>query len=114
MNEQCNAANLDGVLASLADPTRRAVVERLLRGPATPGELVKQIAPATPQALSHHLAVLEGAGLIYRTREAQRRPCHIDPAGLRLAGRWLDLNRPFWEGSFDRLEQFLSTEGDSE
>lgn len=105
---------LDEVLASLADPTRRAVIERLLHGPATPGELAAGIATASPQALSHHLSVLEAAGLIFRTREAQRRPCHIDPRGLRVAVAWIDRNRPFWEGSFDRLGQFLSNEGKTE
>jgi DNA-binding transcriptional ArsR family regulator len=105
---------LDDVLSSLADPTRRAVVERLLRGSATPGELAREIPAATPQALSHHLSVLEGAGLIFRTREAQRRPCHIDPRGLRIAVNWIDRNRPFWEGSFDRLAQFLSNEEETE
>ena len=106
-------ARLDDVLGCLADPTRRAVVERLLQGQATPGELAKQIDTATPQALSHHLAVLEQSGLIFRTREAQRRPCHIDPSGFRVAAAWIDRNRPFWEASFDRLEQFLS-EGDKQ
>ena len=106
--------DLDSVLAALADSTRRSIVERLLRGSATPGELSRQIDTITPQALSHHLSVLESAGLIYRTREAQRRPCHIAPGALRVAVDWVDRNRPFWEGSFERLDQFLSIEEDSE
>jgi DNA-binding transcriptional ArsR family regulator len=76
--------------------------------------LAKEFPTSTPQALSHHLSVLEAAGLIFRTREAQRRPCHIDPRGLRVAVAWIDRNRPFWEGSFDRLAQFLSNEEKNE
>lgn len=114
MDHKAKLPVLDYVLSSLADPTRRAVVERLLRGSATPGELAKEFPTSTPQALSHHLSVLEAAGLIFRTREAQRRPCHIDPRGLRVAVAWIDRNRPFWEGSFDRLAQFLSNEEETE
>ncbi|MDC9823769.1 metalloregulator ArsR/SmtB family transcription factor [Devosia sp. ZB163] len=98
---------LGTVLAALSDATRRSVVERLLRGPATPGELAKDVT-ITAQGLSRHLAVLEGAGLIYRTREGQRRPCHLDPAGLRIAASWIDQNRAVWEARFERLEKHVA------
>lgn len=103
--------HLGNVLAALADPTRRAVVERLLHGPATPGELAEDV-PMTAQGLSRHLAVLEGAGLIFRTREGQRRPCHIDPSGVAVAASWFDQNRALWESRFARLEKHLAKKGD--
>lgn len=98
---------LGTVLSALSDPTRRSIVERLIHGPATPQELAtgKTI---TPQAISHHLTVLEEAGLIWRSREAQSRPCHLDAAGLRLASGWINQYRAIWEGSFDRLAEHLS------
>lgn len=98
---------LGTVLSALSDPTRRSIVERLMHGPATPQELAigKTI---TPQAISHHLTVLEEAGLIRRTREAQSRPCHLDAEGLRLAGAWINQYQSIWQGSFDRLAEHLS------
>jgi len=98
---------LGNVLGALADPTRRMVVERLLQGPATPGELVADVT-ITAQSLSRHLHVLEDAGLIFRTREGQRRPCHVAPAGLRMATEWIDQHRATWEGRFARLERHLA------
>lgn len=103
---------LGTVLAALADVTRRSVVERLLEGPATPGELAERV-PMTAQALSRHLAVLEEAGLIYRTRDGQRRPCHLNPAGLGIAGQWLDQHRAVWEQRFQRLEKHIAKKGDT-
>jgi len=102
---------LGDVLGALADGTRRSVVERLLKGPATPGELAGQV-PITAQALSRHLSVLEEAGLIYRTRDGQRRPCHVNPEGLRLAGSWIDQHRAVWEHRFSRLEKHIASKGE--
>lgn len=100
---------LSDVLTALGDPARRSIVERLVRGPATP----KQLAAGhtiSPQAISRHLNVLEAAGLISRTRNGQQRPCHLNAEGLRVASQWLDQQRIFWEGSFDELATYLSEE----
>lgn len=98
---------LSEILSALGDPTRRAIVERLTRGSATPGELAVGTT-ITAQAISRHLNVLEEAGLIRRSREGQRRPCHIVPGSLRTASLWIEQYRPIWEGSFDRLAQHLA------
>ena len=100
---------LSHVLTALGDPARRAIVERLTHGPATPKQLSSG-QPITPQAISRHLNVLEAAGLIRRTRDGQQRPCHIDPEGLRLATQWIDQHRALWERSFDQLATYLNDE----
>jgi DNA-binding transcriptional ArsR family regulator len=97
---------LSSTFAALADPTRRAILERLAQGEATVNELAEPF-PITVQAISQHLKVLEHAGLITRGRTAQLRPSRLNGAPLEDAAAWLERYRPFWEGSFDRLEARL-------
>ena len=93
--------------AALADPTRRAILARLALGKATVAELAKPF-PMSGPAVAKHLKVLERAGLILRGREAQWRPSELEAGPLKDAAAWLDGYRPFWEASFDRLENYLS------
>ena len=97
---------LDRVFSALADPTRRAILARLALGEATVGELVTPFALSQP-AISKHLKVLEGAGLVSRGRNAQFRPVRLDPAPLAEAAGWLGNYRKFWEQSFDRLDDVV-------
>jgi len=97
---------LSTTFAALADPTRRAILERLSGGEATVNELAEPF-PITVQAISKHLQVLERAGLIERGRTAQLRPSRLRAGPLRDAADWLQTYRRFWEGSFDQLEQRL-------
>jgi len=97
---------LSSVFAALADPTRRAILDRLTSGEASVSELSEPFDMSMP-AISKHLKVLERAGLIARSRDAQWRPCHLDPAPLKTAAEWLDHYRRFWEQSFDRLDEYL-------
>jgi DNA-binding transcriptional ArsR family regulator len=97
---------LSGTLAALADPTRRAILARLALGEATVGELGAPFDMSGP-AISKHLKVLERAGLIRRGRDAQRRPCTLEAARLKDVADWVAGYRRFWEGSLDRLEDYL-------
>jgi DNA-binding transcriptional ArsR family regulator len=97
---------LNTTFAALADPTRRAILARLTSGDATVLELAEPFNMSLP-AISKHLKVLERAGLISRGRDAQRRPCRIQGAPLKEATEWIDQYRRFWEGSFDRLDDYL-------
>ena len=97
---------LSATLSALADPTRRAILARLLQGEATVNELAKPFEISLP-AVSRHLKVLEGAGLISRGREAQWRPCKLEVRSLRAVDDWLSNYRRFWEESFDRMEAYL-------
>jgi DNA-binding transcriptional ArsR family regulator len=97
---------LDSTFAALADPTRRAILARLAQGEATVLELAQPFAISQP-AISKHLKVLERAGLISRGRDAQRRPCRLEPAPLAAANSWIEDYRRFWEGSFERLDVVL-------
>jgi DNA-binding transcriptional ArsR family regulator len=97
---------LSSTFAALADPTRRAILERLAAGEATVNELADPF-PITVQAVSQHLKVLEHAGLITRGRTAQLRPSRLNGAPLKDVADWLERYRGFWEGSFDRLEARL-------
>jgi DNA-binding transcriptional ArsR family regulator len=99
-------ARLDRTFAALADPTRRAILERLANGDATVSELAKPF-PVSVQAVSKHLKVLEGAGLITRGRTAQLRPARLDGAPLKEAADWIDGYRSFWERGFERIERRL-------
>jgi DNA-binding transcriptional ArsR family regulator len=101
---------LSTTFAALADPTRRAILERLSDGEATVNELAEPF-PITVQAISKHLQVLERAGLIERGRTAQLRPSRLRAGPLRDAADWLQTYRRFWEGSFDQLEQRLRGDG---
>ena len=97
---------LSRVFAALADPTRRDIVSRLAAGDATVGELAAPY-DVSIQAVSKHLKVLEGAGLITRGRMAQLRPSHLEGASLKQAAEWIDGYRAFWERGFERMERRL-------
>jgi DNA-binding transcriptional ArsR family regulator len=97
---------LDAIFAALADPTRRAIVARLAKGDASVLELAEPFEMSQP-AISKHIKVLERAGLVSRGRDAQRRPCHLEPAALREATDWLERYREIWEARFQRLENLL-------
>ena len=100
------ARQLDATFAALADPTRRAILDRLAKGEASVMELAAPFALSQP-AISKHLRVLERAGLISRTRDAQRRPCRIEGRRLAEANQWLERYRQIWEANFDRLDRLL-------
>ena len=97
---------LDQTFAALSDPTRRAIITRLASGEASVNELARPFDMSLP-AISKHLKVLERAGLISRGRDAQFRPCRLEPHALKHAADWLDQYRIFWEQSLDRLEDYL-------
>ncbi|GGQ61432.1 ArsR/SmtB family transcription factor [Couchioplanes azureus] len=97
---------LSGLFAALADPTRRAILARLARGEATVAELGAPF-PITAQAVSKHLNVLERAGLIVRTREAQWRRVRIEPTPLRDVAGWVAQYRRLWEERYDALGSYL-------
>jgi DNA-binding transcriptional ArsR family regulator len=101
-----NASLLDVTFAALADPTRRAIVERLAQGDATVQELAAPFQISLP-AISRHLKVLEHAGLISRGRDAQRRPCRLRTEALREVTQWTEHTRRAWEERFDRLGDYL-------
>jgi DNA-binding transcriptional ArsR family regulator len=98
---------LDRAFAALADPVRRGIVARLSTGPATVNELAAPY-DITLQAVSRHIAVLEQAGLVTRTRDAQRRPVHLEPAALEALTGWLDGYRLEHERRFRRLDAVLA------
>jgi DNA-binding transcriptional ArsR family regulator len=97
---------LSATFAALADPTRRAILARLVRGDAGVTELAEPFDISLP-AVSKHLKVLERAGLVERGRDAQWRPCRLAARPLRDVADWVEPYRRFWEESFDRLEQYL-------
>jgi DNA-binding transcriptional ArsR family regulator len=97
---------LDRTFAALADPTRRAILSRLAEGEASVTELAAPFDVTLP-AISRHLKVLERAGLISRTRQAQWRPCTLEPAPLKDASDWLEEYRRCWEERMDRLDDYL-------
>jgi DNA-binding transcriptional ArsR family regulator len=97
---------LSVTLSALADPTRRAILARLADGEASVTELAEPFEMTLP-AVSKHLKVLERARLIERSRHAQWRPCRLAPAPLREVAEWVERYRRFWEGSFDRLDDYL-------
>jgi DNA-binding transcriptional ArsR family regulator len=99
--------HLSATFAALADPTRRAILARLASGEATVNELAEPFEISLP-AVSRHLKVLEGAGLISRTREAQARPCKLEPEALKRAYSWIEHYRRFWDESFDRMAAYLA------
>lgn len=100
------AEQLDRTFSALADPTRRAILERLAKGEATVSELAEPFDISLP-AISRHLKVLERAGLITRGRDAQWRPCRLEPGPLEDVADWIDEHLRFWEESFDRLDDLL-------
>jgi DNA-binding transcriptional ArsR family regulator len=99
-------AALDRAFAALADPVRRAIVARLSRGPASVNELAEPF-DITLQAVSKHIAVLEAAGLVTRTREGQRRPVHLDAAALERLTAWIDRYRLEAESRYRTLDALL-------
>lgn len=98
---------LDRAFLALADPVRRSIVAQLSRGPASVGELAAPH-PITPQAVSRHVRVLEAAGLVSRSRDAQRRPVHLEAAALEALTSWIDRYRLVAEARYRRLDALLS------
>ncbi len=103
-------ARLSAVFGALADPTRRAILERLAAGEATVGELGAPFSMSQP-AISKHLRVLEGAGLVSRQRRGTANLSRLEPIGLRGAGDWLEQYRAAWEERFERLDEVLDDLG---
>ncbi len=100
------AMSLDAAFAALADPTRRAIVARLASGDATVLELAAPFDISLP-AISKHLKVLESAGVITRSRDAQRRPCSLRVEALAEIAAWAEHTRQAWENRLDRLDAYL-------
>ncbi len=100
------ADRLSSTFAALADPTRRAILGRLARGEASVTELAKPFRMSLP-GISKHLKVLERAKLIIRSRDAQWRPCKLEPGRLKEVADWVERYRQFWEERFDRLDAYL-------
>jgi DNA-binding transcriptional ArsR family regulator len=98
--------DLNSTFGALADPTRRAILARLSKGEASVLELAEPFDMSQP-AISKHLKVLERAGLIVRGRDAQRRPCRLEPQRLKQAADWIGTYRQFWEQSYNRLDDYL-------
>ncbi|WP_285116737.1 metalloregulator ArsR/SmtB family transcription factor [Leifsonia sp. fls2-241-R2A-40a] len=98
--------DLDRAFAALADPVRRAMIARLSRGPATVNELAEPFAISL-QAVSKHIGVLEAAGLVSRSRDAQRRPVHLDAAALERLTAWIDRYRLDAEARYRQLDDLL-------
>ena len=103
--------DLDRVFTALGDPSRRAMVERLSRGPASVSELAGPLAMSLP-AVMQHLQVLEQAGLAKSQKVGRVRTCTIDPGALSMAEQWINQRRIGWERRFDRLGQFLAETAD--
>lgn len=102
--------NLSVTFTALADPTRRAMLAHLSQGETNVSELAKPfLKKMSLPAISKHLKVLEDAGLIVKTKDAQWRPCRINGAALKDATEWMEQYRIFWEESFDRLDEYLKT-----
>lgn len=102
--------HLSRTFAALADPTRRAMLAHLSKGEANVSDLAEPfLHEMSLPAITKHLKVLEKAGLITKTREAQWRPCKINATPLKDANNWMEQYREFWEESFDRLEAYLKT-----
>jgi DNA-binding transcriptional ArsR family regulator len=98
---------LTRTFAALADPTRRAILKRLSAGEASVTDLAKPFRMSLP-GVSKHLKVLERAGLIARSRDAQWRPCRLEAKRLKAVADWVEEYRRFWEESFDRLDEYLT------
>jgi DNA-binding transcriptional ArsR family regulator len=106
MVQHANDDALSATFGALADPTRRAILARLATGEASVMELAEPFAMSLP-AISKHLKVLERAGLVARSRDAQRRPCRIQAGPLQEATAWMETYRRLWEDRLDRLEEYL-------
>ena len=102
--------HLSQTFSALADPTRRAILARLSQGEANVSDLAEPfMKEMSLPAITKHLKVLEKAGLITRTKEAQWRPCKLNGAPLKDASEWMEIYRKYWEESFDRLGEYLKT-----
>ena len=104
---------LSVTFSALADPTRRAILARLAEGEATVTELAAPFDMSLP-GVSKHLKVLREAGLVVQGRDAQWRPCRLEPERLREVNAWLDRYRQLWEARFERLDAFLQESDDQE
>ena len=102
------STSLDRVFHALSDPTRRAIVRRLSRGPASVSELAKPFAMAMPSLLQH-LQVLEASSLIRSEKVGRVRTCQMQPSALTGAEGWLAEQRALWEGRLDRMEAYVAT-----
>jgi DNA-binding transcriptional ArsR family regulator len=111
MLDQLTAPPLDRVFQALADPSRRAMVERLSRGPASVSELAEPL-PMSLQAVVQHLQVLEASGLVRTEKLGRVRTCQIEPAVLQSAEQWISERRTLWERRLDRLGEFLAEHPD--
>ena len=98
---------LSTTFSALADPTRRAILARLAEGQATVNEIAEPFEISLP-AVSRHLKVLENAGLISRGRNAQWRPCKLQPEAFKGVDDWLEFYRRFWDRRFDRMDKYLA------
>ncbi len=102
--------SLSQTFAALSDPTRRAMLARLSQGEASVSELAQPfLGGMSLPAVTKHLKVLERAGLVTKSRQAQWRPCRLNSAPLKNASNWMEQYRQFWEESFDRLDAYLKT-----
>ena len=99
--------NISTIFAALADPTRRAILDRLSRGDTNVTELAEPFSMSMP-AITKHLKVLESAGLISRGRDAQRRPCHLEPVPLQEISAWVEQYRELWDSRLNQLENYLA------
>jgi DNA-binding transcriptional ArsR family regulator len=106
-----NYSSLDLMFAALADGSRRTMVDRLSRGPATVKELAAPLTMSLPAVLQH-LRVLEDSGLVRSEKSGRVRTCRLEPAALQEAEKWIADRRSGWQRRLDRLEKFLDTEGD--
>jgi DNA-binding transcriptional ArsR family regulator len=104
------APDLDRLFHALADPARRAIVERLTRGPAPVSELARPLPMSLPSAMQH-LGVLEAAGLVHSEKVGRVRTCTIEPQALSQAEQWINARRIEWEHRLDRLDEYLKTLG---
>ena len=110
------AAKLDRTFQALSDPTRRAMVQRLARGPASVSELAKPLSISLP-AVMQHLQVLEASGIVHTAKVGRVRTCTVEPKMLTIAERWIADRREQWEHKLDRLADFLdatASENDNE
>lgn len=105
---QADAVRLDRIFGALADPTRRAILARLVAGEATVGQVAAPLAMALP-SVSKHVRQLERSGLVARRVEGRRHWLRLSPEGLRTAGEYMDLYRPFWTQSIDRLSRLTAS-----
>ncbi|MDI1442754.1 metalloregulator ArsR/SmtB family transcription factor [Polyangium sp. 6x1] len=105
------SASLDRMFQALADPTRRVMIERLSRGPASVSELAEPLSMSLP-AVMQHLSVLETSGLVRSEKAGRVRTCRLEPTALRAAEHWIAERRASWERCFDRLGAYLAEHPD--